>query len=509
MKPCAHCEGTGAAVGWGPCEPCRGTGWGTIFVSPSQINEFDEERGGCERKWYYRVILREPREETAAAKLGTDTHAELERHFRGSPLAIGTLPGELAASALGLLPSAHEGLLIEERLLLPRDGGTFCYYGLADLIDLSTQTIYDYKTSKNPRAYGLTVETLPFDTQSVIYSAAGQARWQWQTANLQWTYIPTVSGKGKPYPVKGALSRQDVAQRLPLFDAIARRIVKARGIPHVEETKPNGAACGKYGGCPYADGRCTYASRNPLSIFLSTGESQNKQSKEKATMTTIDPAILESLRNQIAGQQTAPAVVAAPTVVAPAPPANDLAAQIAALQAQQAAQAAAAAAPPPPVVPAAPAAQLDLSAAIAALQAQTAAAQTVAPTAAPTALPEAATLPIAPAGATAILQPATLPAEPSSGGGYTLYINCMPLYVDEEWDNADKIIQSAASAAALANNVHHYRLIDHGKYIPALAHQLEKTLKGWTRAIVVMRGRECDDAIHTLRANAARIVVAI
>jgi len=79
--------------------------------SASQLKNYDPEAGGCNRKWFFKSIMKLPDPVKASAQLGTDMHARLEAYFRhGTPLPDDK-PGKIAASGVHLLPSTASTFL--------------------------------------------------------------------------------------------------------------------------------------------------------------------------------------------------------------------------------------------------------------------------------------------------------------------------------------------------------------------------------------------------------------
>lgn len=453
-----------------------------VRISPSQINAYRD----CERKWYFRSVLGIEAPAKPSAEQGTRVHRILEDYYYGVEIPI-TPDGDIARLALPHLPTPSQTPWVqwlECDLDLPQKG--YDLHAIADLIDLSVQTVYDHKTSKDPRRWGLKEAELRYDAQAMINAGAGMRAFGWTSVRLQWTYIPTQSGRA--YPVTTVVDGPWVAERIAELRPTCEAIVRSRAIPDIELTQPNSRACGKYGGCVYAN-ICSFAQAHPLAVAISEGDNllQLNQRKKENNMPGIDPAVLARIA-QLTGQQpvaaTPPAAPAAPVAppppapVAPTPPpaaspeGDALAAVLARLRGNTAAPAAIAPPPPAPVVP-------------------------------PPA-PESPPPPPAPVAAPA----APAPAPATNGAGYTLYINCLP--VGEEYYLADRLIQSAAASAAHANGVSHYIEIEFAKGRAAIAHQLEKLLQGWTYNLVVLGGgREREDSLHTLRVMAARVVVAV
>ena len=60
-----------------------------INVSPSQIKTYEHKRGGCNRKWVFPKIDREPTVPSKWATFGTDTHVYFQNYYEK-----GVMPGK-------------------------------------------------------------------------------------------------------------------------------------------------------------------------------------------------------------------------------------------------------------------------------------------------------------------------------------------------------------------------------------------------------------------------------
>ena len=131
-------------------------------VSASQIKTWND----CPRKWGFKYIdgLEDP--PSKAAILGSKVHAELERYLEGGDIDEASDAGKIAATALDLLPEPRVDLSVEEEVVFELDGVTF--RGFVDLIDPAGPTIFDHKTSSDPKRWGLTEETLVDDVQALM-----------------------------------------------------------------------------------------------------------------------------------------------------------------------------------------------------------------------------------------------------------------------------------------------------------------------------------------------------
>ena len=246
-------------------------------VSASQIKTWND----CPRKWGFKYIdgLEDP--PSKAAILGSKVHAELERYLGGGDIDEASDAGKIAATALDLLPEPREDLSVEEEVVFELDGVTF--RGFVDLIDPAGPTIFDHKTSSDPKRWGLTEETLVDDVQALMYATAGFLRWDLDSVGLQWTYLKT-RGTAMATAVRATLSKDETLEKFRTrIHPTALAIVEAADCAESAlelSAKPSG--CSKFGGCPFS-GVCPRTEDQLLESSLGT-----KTGKETDTMTLKD-----------------------------------------------------------------------------------------------------------------------------------------------------------------------------------------------------------------------------
>ncbi len=230
-------------------------------VSPSQIATFQE----CQRKWAWRNIAKVVLPPHKSASLGTEVHAQLETYLGGGSFDFTRATGDIAASAIGLLPPPlSKGVEIEKKFTFTSAAG-YIYHGFMDLNgpDSSvfpgiqntglflTPFVSDHKSTSN-LAYAKTPEDLKTDPQGVIYAKAVFEKYPAaQQADLIWTYILTRGAK-KAKRTHLRVLKADVEKEFAKLEITVSDLVTT----HQAQTDPlslppNTAACGNYGGCPY------------------------------------------------------------------------------------------------------------------------------------------------------------------------------------------------------------------------------------------------------------------
>jgi hypothetical protein len=229
------------------CELCPKPG----AFSPSQIKLFSY---GCQRKWAFRHILKLPEPEQTFQELGKDVHKHNENYLKYNiEPPRDTKSGQIAHVGLAQLPKPGPNHRIEEHLYLSYGGLQF--HGFADLVDLFTLTVYDYKTTSDFQ-WALSPEELATDPQALIYSMFVHE--QTKTGGpfpLHWMYYKT----REPYTLRSVKATLSIAQ---LHTNFSRHVLpsayKMDDIRRVadpitydpNELPGNAAACNAYGGLP-------------------------------------------------------------------------------------------------------------------------------------------------------------------------------------------------------------------------------------------------------------------
>lgn len=459
MAPCVACTGRGLSSKGEECKPCGGIGLGP-WLSPSRVKTASQ----CMRKWRYSLDREEP--QGAAAQYGERVHGELEAMLRTG--ALPTLP-EARAIALQL-PPLSSSLLVESWLYLPRGG--FGYRGKVDLIDVDSRTIFDHKTSSDPKRYGVTSSALAeSDPQGIIYAAAACEQFDWPSVSLVWNFAKTRKHGRDRAPSVATVHRDEALERLAtVIDPIASAMFEHMRAP-VDSVPADTRACSAYGGCHYRS-QCSAGANALVNPFA-------KQEGSKIMAFDRD-AILKKIRENQAPAGAAPATPAAPAAEPAASTAAPAAGGIDAVKARIAAMKGSAA----------PATD-DGAAAKAAAEAEAKA------KAAELAAAEAAKAKATPAKAT--------PAN-ASIAGLTLYIDCLPVG-DGSVTDATDLVNAAASLVAVETKVAHWRFVEFGKGKGAMDLALAAVVtESGASSVFVTSGNEFAD---TLRGLAARVVTAV
>lgn len=487
--------------------------------SPSEISVWRE----CERKWGYKYLERR-RTQAESAALGEIIHTMLEKYLLDGTQPDPTVeveltekdgtkrkvrPGLIAQAGLHLIPPPPQPVANLEGAF-SFDAFGFRWKGRVDLFvkGLGPWLVYDHKSTKDFR-YAKTPAELASDPQGVIYATYAMLESGEPEVDLSWVYYRT---KGRPDARRVHLRvvREDIVPHWEELRKDATAIAAARGGESSGLAK-NLLSCANFGGCPFREECLTPMSQqtDKFEEFL-----QSRQANRPAARAT-------------------PSLAPPP----PPPPVIDLAPELPipelpefAIEMQGDAYTGPPTPPPPPSsdpydlmnrtelkAEAVSRGLLDASSKLgeAKLRELLRAAPPISeeevlvgliendpvltePPPAPTA-PEIPVIPEAPS-----------PPAPVAGG-FTLYIDCMPVHgMNEEVVHAQSFLADVYDIAAESVKLPDYRLADYGKG-PGI---FRAHLKAWLEAnrhrldgkAIVITAAGSADAIPTLEQWAARIV---
>lgn len=250
------------------------------YISASQISKFDVEdkpKTACQRRYAFQYIMGFPDPAGAAAELGGKVHAHLENFVaKGIPIP----PGQAGRVAFSAMPYAKEVLRfdnveVERKFQYVQDGVTYLgYVDVAWTHPAGFPAVRDWKTSSNPRAYGLTTGTMMVDPQAVLYARQALERHGADMVMLDWIYMTTRGATQPAYSVRAQFPKIAVDAAWSRVHALGQAIasLKADTELHANDLEPNWQACKAYGKpCPFID-QCDGA-RDPARII---GEMQDR-----------------------------------------------------------------------------------------------------------------------------------------------------------------------------------------------------------------------------------------
>ncbi len=228
-------------------------------VSASQVKTWK----ACPRKWGFKYLDGIPDPAGPAAAFGSAVHKVLENWLKDPERTIPdttTSAGKVAAAGLAHYPLRGD-VDVEPQIFFVAHG--ILYRGFVDAVwspetDDDNPDVYDHKTSSDPKKWGLSEKALPHDPQALIYGVWALDFWDTPRVNLNWVYYKT-RGKAIASRVSTSLSREDARTNFDSIVApVGAAIAKARGafedgtITTGNQLEASPAACGDFGGCPFA-----------------------------------------------------------------------------------------------------------------------------------------------------------------------------------------------------------------------------------------------------------------
>lgn len=232
------------------------------YISASQISKFDVEdkpTTACQRRYAFQYIMGFPDPAGAAAELGGKVHAHLENFVaKGIPIPPGQA-GRIAFTALDYAKEAmrHKNVEVERKFEHVEDGVTYLgYVDVSWMHPAGFPVVRDWKTSSNPRAYGLTVDTMMKDPQAVLYAHQALERHGTDKVMLDWIYMTTRGPLQPAYSVRAQFDRKTVDAAWNRVHVLGQALdsLKRDTDLHANRLEPNWRACGAYGKpCPFID----------------------------------------------------------------------------------------------------------------------------------------------------------------------------------------------------------------------------------------------------------------
>lgn len=259
----------------------------SVRISPSQEALFEM----CERRWYFKYILKLPEPEYARAESGKGMHWLLKEWLskkeppsvRQGDGKIGNVEVGMALASIPALPVPSPHLIVEQHLQF--DFGGVTYHGYADVqwYTKSYGVTHDHKSTSS-LVYAKTEEDLVWDPQRIIYAYP-----MGRDVLSRWQYVETKDPYQRQLVELYATHKQVVDAMTWLHETHGVRIAKAYTEP--EEARPqNPAACGKYGreGCPYKH-RCQIDPKTRLKNIMSLEAIKKRLQAQRQEMNITEP----------------------------------------------------------------------------------------------------------------------------------------------------------------------------------------------------------------------------
>jgi hypothetical protein len=253
---CPYCGVAGAVAAQKPF----------VEMSKSSIELWER----CNRRWYFKYILKHPEPKNRFAAWGIAAHEVSEGYLAGGALpAVNDLDpksqeSKIARSLLGGLPHIprpdHPGLKVEAEFHFDFEGVR--YGGFKDyeapvawpLIPTCEALVGDHKFTGNLQ-YALTEYELAHDKQGIIYAwDIMRGRYAWRRVWLNWVYM--TRGEAVARPVRVAVDRDSVIAGMRKLNVIGRHLtqLRARHDLAAKDFPPNENACYDFKEpCPHMD----------------------------------------------------------------------------------------------------------------------------------------------------------------------------------------------------------------------------------------------------------------
>jgi hypothetical protein len=237
-------------------------------LSVSQLSRFDtREKGGCQRKWWYKYIGRIPDPLGPGQQFGIDGHKRFEDYYNGQPVVW----LDCDIPALSELPKPGPDVRPEvalERLTCLR----IPFQGSMDLV--VGNEVYDYKYQSKIRVYS--------EPTAQLWGYLEELRLR-NDSSGRLSFSHVYISKSAPYRAKKvtqSFEPREVERNWATYGSLIKEMVDVAAEKDVDKVEANKSACYAYGPCPYL-GICN---RNPVveEEFMGFFEDLEKAKLEQA-----------------------------------------------------------------------------------------------------------------------------------------------------------------------------------------------------------------------------------
>lgn len=240
-------------------------------LSASQMETFEEEAGGCNRKWYLHKVVGLPIPQAASAALGEKVHGEIEKYLETGDVSV---LGPIARPALDYLPPPKS--VIVETKMDCHLVDTLKFTGRIDVLDFRVDRkprVLDHKTTSDLR-YAKTAEELRRNIQMLAYAKYALTYYPVDATPDHVTVAHGVlltRGSPRSQYTEATLTRLEIESGWSRLQTLGRRMKAVSLLDSPAKVKPNLSACNKYGGCPFRD-KCAVIDNLNANPFASVQE---------------------------------------------------------------------------------------------------------------------------------------------------------------------------------------------------------------------------------------------
>lgn len=267
-----------------------------IKTSASAIESFDDSSPfGCQRRWYFKSVLKIPEPPRDNLTLGTNLHHAIERFLEHG--AIGAFAPDVQRLFHAIKPEVirvrDEGFIAIEHPIDFLMAPDVRIVGRIDL--LRKNGPLDWKTSSDVGAYAPTPWKLARSTQMVTYA-------QWQAtqpmaAPTQVTHV-YVQTKGTPVTqrVDATMNPGLLTEGVSRVINIARQMKSALSLPTADDLKPDRTKCREKtkNPCPYLN--ICPQEKSTMAISLAALKARLNTT---APMPTAQKAVVDAVKNTV------------------------------------------------------------------------------------------------------------------------------------------------------------------------------------------------------------------
>lgn len=271
-----------------------------IKTSASAIESFDDSSPfGCQRRWYFKSVMKIPEPPRDNLTLGTNLHHAIESFLeRGAPNAVKEMAPEVQRLFHAIKPEVirvrDEGFIAIEHPIDFLMAPDVRIVGRIDL--LRKDGPLDWKTSSDVGAYAPTPWKLARSTQMVTY-AQWQATQPGEEFPTQVTHV-YVQTKGTPVTqrVDATMNAGLLTEGVSRVINIARQMKSALSLPTADDLKPDRTKCREKtkNPCPYLN--ICPQEKSTMAISLAALKARLNTT---APMPAAQKAVVDAVKNTV------------------------------------------------------------------------------------------------------------------------------------------------------------------------------------------------------------------